>query len=602
MKLTRQRIKLILMLVDTAIITVSFIISYLFLSYYIPFSLQEFIMILIAFTLIYITISNMQHLYSKINRYYSVYDIFQTVKVVGLATLITFLLNTVFLDGASLRFYILNLVFTSLLINTSRIFWRLFSEYRMRKNQRLPETQSRILLVGAGQGGQLLISRIKEQRDDVDIFGLVDDDLTKKETSLLNVPVLGTTADIPKLIVSNKVDEIVVSAPSMSPKKYEMILDMGNEANIPVKKMPLMEDVMLGNVQISNYVDIDITDLLGRDEVQLDTDELDKVFGGKTVLITGAGGSIGSEIVRQLSLFRPARILLLGHGENSIYQIHQEMIKYDYSRIEFVPIIADIKSEDRLHQILQQYRPEYVFHAAAHKHVPLMEYNPMEAVKNNIYGTYNVAKASIAARVEKFIMVSTDKANNPTNVMGASKRIAEMIVAGMNDLGPTSFAAVRFGNALGSRGSVVPLFKEQIRRGGPITVTDKRMTRYFMTIPEASRLVIQSGAYAKGGEIFVLDMGEPVKILDLAKKLIKLSGYTEDEIEIKETGIRPGEKLYEELLLNDETTGEKVFEKIYVGKVKNDSLEKIHDFLISLDLSGENNEELSCRLVKYVQH
>lgn len=602
MKLTRQRIKLILMLVDTAIITVSFIISYLFLSYYIPFSLQEFIMILIAFTLIYITISNMQHLYSKINRYYSVYDIFQTVKVVGLATLITFLLNTVFLDGASLRFYILNLVFTSLLINTSRIFWRLFSEYRMRKNQRLPETQSRILLVGAGQGGQLLISRIKEQRDDVDIFGLVDDDLTKKETSLLNVPVLGTTADIPKLIVSNKVDEIVVSAPSMSPKKYEMILDMGNEANIPVKKMPLMEDVMLGNVQISNYVDIDITDLLGRDEVQLDTDELDKVFGGKTVLITGAGGSIGSEIVRQLSLFRPARILLLGHGENSIYQIHEEMIKYDYSRIEFVPIIADIKSEDRLHQILQQYRPEYVFHAAAHKHVPLMEYNPMEAVKNNIYGTYNVAKASIAARVEKFIMVSTDKANNPTNVMGASKRIAEMIVAGMNDLGPTSFAAVRFGNVLGSRGSVVPLFKEQIRRGGPITVTDKRMTRYFMTIPEASRLVVQSGAYAKGGELFVLDMGEPVKILDLAKKLIKLSGYTEDEIEIKETGIRPGEKLYEELLLDDETTGEKIFEKIYVGKVKNDSLEKIQDFLDSLDLSGKNNEELSCRLVKYVQH
>lgn len=602
MKLTRQRIKMILMLVDTAIITVSFIISYLFLSYYIPFSLQEFIVLLIVFILIYISISNMLHLYSKINRYYSVYDIFQTVKAVGLATLITFLLDTIFLEGASLRFYILNLVFTSLLINTSRIFWRLFSEYRMRKNQRLPETQKRILLVGAGQGGQLLISRIKEQRDDVDIFGLVDDDLTKKGTSLLNVPVLGTTADIPQLIRSNKVDEIVVSAPSMSPEKYEMILDMGNEANTAVKKMPLMEDVMLGNVQISNYIDIDITDLLGREEVQLDTDELGKVFGGKTVLITGAGGSIGSEIVRQISLFQPARILLLGHGENSIYQIHQEMIKYDYSRIEFIPIIADIKSKNRLHQILQEYRPEYVFHAAAHKHVPLMEYNPMEAVKNNVYGTYNVAKASIAAGVEKFIMVSTDKANNPTNVMGASKRIAEMIVAGTNDLGSTSFAAVRFGNVLGSRGSVVPLFKEQIRRGGPITVTDKRMTRYFMTIPEASRLVIQSGAYAKGGELFVLDMGEPVKILDLAKKLIKLSGYTEDEIEIKETGIRPGEKLYEELLLDDETTGEKIFEKIYVGKVKNDSLEKIQDFLDSLDLSGKNNEELSCRLVKYVQH
>lgn len=602
MKLTRQRIKMILMLVDTAIITMSFIISYLFLSYYIIFSSQEFILTLIVFIFIYISISSFQHLYSKINRYFSVYDIFQTVRAVGLTTLITFLLNAVFLDGVSFRFYILNLVFISLLINTSRIFWRLYSEHQMKKNQRLPETQNRILLVGAGQGGQLLISRIKEQRDDVDIFGLVDDDLTKKGTSLLSVPILGTTADIPKLIPANKVDEIVVAAPSMSPEKYEMILDMGNEANTPVKKMPLMEDVMLGNVQISNYVDIDITDLLGRDEVQLDTDELDKVFGGKTVLITGAGGSIGSEIVRQISLFQPACVLLLGHGENSIYQINREMIKYNYSRIKFIPIIADVKSIDRMHQIMQKYQPEYVFHAAAHKHVPLMEYNPMEAVKNNVYGTYNVAKASIDAGVEKFIMVSTDKANNPTNVMGASKRIAEMIVAGMNDLGATSFVAVRFGNVLGSRGSVVPLFKEQIRRGGPITITDKHMTRYFMTIPEASRLVIQSGAYAKGGELFVLDMGEPVKIIDLAKKLIKLSGYTEEEIEIKETGIRPGEKLYEELLLDDETTGEKVFEKIYVGKVKNDSLEKIHTFVESLDLSGENNKELSCRLIEYVQH
>lgn len=602
MKLTRQKIKIILMLVDALLITVSFIISYLFLSYYILFSVQEFILALIVFVFIHVGISSFFHLYSKINRYFSVYDIFQTVRAVGLTTLVTFLLDAFLLNGASLRFYLLNFVFVSLFINTSRILWRLYSEHRMRKNQRLPETQNRILVVGAGQGGQLLISRIKEQRDDVDIFGLVDDDSTKKGTSLMSVPILGTTSDIPKLIPANKVDQIVVAAPSMSPEKYEMILDMGNEANTPVKKMPLMEDVMLGNVQISNYVDIDITDLLGRDEVELDTNELYKIFGGKTVLITGAGGSIGSEIVRQISIFQPARVLLLGHGENSVYQINREMIKYDYARIEFVPIIADIKSLDRMHEIIQKYHPEYVFHAAAHKHVPLMECNPMEAVKNNIYGTYNVAKASIEAGVDKFIMVSTDKANNPTNVMGATKRIAEMIVAGMNNLSDTSFVAVRFGNVLGSRGSVVPLFKEQIRRGGPITITDKRMTRYFMTIPEASRLVIQSGAYAQGGELFVLDMGEPVKILDLAKKLIKLSGHTEDEIEIKEMGIRPGEKLYEELLLDDETTGEKVFEKIYVGKVKNDSLEKIQNFVDSLDLSGENDKELSHRLIEYVQH
>lgn len=391
------------------------------------------------------------------------------------------------------------------------------------------------------------------------------------------------------------------SLPShLSPEKYERILDTANSINVPVKKMPLIEDVMLGKLQVSSYVDVDITDLLGREEVELDTSEVRRILNGKTILITGAGGSIGSELVRQVSRFQPARVLLLDHGENPTYQINREMRAYNYSYTKFVPIVADVQDRARMNRVMSEYNPEYVFHAAAHKHVPMMEYNPTEAIKNNIYGTLNVAQAAIDNDVEKFIMISTDKANNPTNVMGATKRIAEMIVTGMNDQGKTSFAAVRFGNVLGSAGSVIPLFKEQIQKGGPVTVTDFRMTRYFMTIPEAARLVVQAGVYADGGEIFILDMGEPVKIYDLAKKIIKLSGYTLDEIEIEEIGIRPGEKLYEELLLDDETTGEKIYDKIFIGKINNTSLEEIKAFVTDLDLSGNSDNRLAEQLIDFV--
>ncbi|EAC2688492.1 polysaccharide biosynthesis protein, partial [Listeria monocytogenes] len=294
------------------------------------------------------------------------------------------------------------------------------------------------------------------------------------------------------------------------------------------------------------------------------------------ILVTGAGGSIGSEICRQVIQFNPKKLVLLGHGENSIYLIDRELkINFKDNITEIVPVIADIQDREKMFEIMNEVKPDIVYHAAAHKHVPLMEYNPKEAVKNNIYGTKNTAEAAKAAKVKNFVMVSTDKANNPPNVMGATKRISEMIVTGLNEKGCTKFSAVRFGNVLGSRGSVIPVFREQIAKGGPITVTDFRMTRYFMTIPEASRLVIQSGALAKGGEIFILDMGEPVKIVDLAKNMIRLSGYSEEEIEIIETGIRPGEKLYEELLLDKERNDEAVFEKIFVGNIKGYSLEEV---------------------------
>lgn len=324
---------------------------------------------------------------------------------------------------------------------------------------------------------------------------------------------------------------------------------------------------MTGKVSVSNLKNVEVEDLLGREPVVLDIHAIKEYVTGNTVMVTGAGGSIGSEICRQLMTFHPGKIVLVGHGEYSIYKIDMELKKkYGQDDTEIVPVIGDVQDRNRMFEIMDTHQPTLVYHAAAHKHVPLMEYNPHEAVKNNVIGTKNVAEAADAYGVKRFVLVSTDKAVNPTNVMGATKRIAEMVIQDMATKSDTKFVAVRFGNVLGSRGSVIPLFKSQIEQGGPVTVTHKDMTRYFMTIPEASRLVIQAGTLAKGGEIFVLDMGEPVKIVDLARNLIKLSGYTEEEIPIEYSGIRPGEKMYEELLGEDEILPGEVYEKIYVGR------------------------------------
>lgn len=338
---------------------------------------------------------------------------------------------------------------------------------------------------------------------------------------------------------------------------------------VELLKMPNIEDVMSGELEVNQLKKVEVEDLLGRDPVELDMDMISNELTNKTILVTGAGGSIGSEICRQVCNFYPERIILLGHGENSIYLINRELRNRFGKNIDIVPIIADVQNRARMFEIMEMYKPYAVYHAAAHKHVPLMEDNPEEAVRNNILGTKNTAEAAKNAEVKKFVMISTDKAVNPPNVMGASKRIAEMIIQSLNDeTHRTNFVAVRFGNVLGSRGSVIPLFKSQIEEGGPVTVTHPEMTRYFMTIPEASRLVLQAGALAEGGEVFVLDMGEPVKIVDLARNLIKLSGKKEDDIRITYTGIRPGEKMFEELMNKDEVHPEQVFEKIYRGKVQ----------------------------------
>lgn len=399
---------------------------------------------------------------------------------------------------------------------------------------------------------------------------VVDDDEHKRNITITEgVKVQGKIADIPELVRKYKIKKIIIAIPTIGQERLKEINNICHMDGVELLKMPNIEDVMSGELEVNQLKKVEVEDLLGRDPVELDMDMISNELTNKTILVTGAGGSIGSEICRQVCNFYPERIILLGHGENSIYLINRELRNRFGKNVDIVPIIADVQNRARMFEIMEMYKPYAVYHAAAHKHVPLMEDNPEEAVRNNILGTKNTAEAAKNAEVKKFVMISTDKAVNPPNVMGASKRIAEMIIQSLNDeTHRTNFVAVRFGNVLGSRGSVIPLFKSQIEEGGPVTVTHPEMTRYFMTIPEASRLVLQAGALAEGGEVFVLDMGEPVKIVDLARNLIKLSGKKEDDIRITYTGIRPGEKMFEELMNKDEVHPEQVFEKIYRGKVQ----------------------------------
>jgi FlaA1/EpsC-like NDP-sugar epimerase len=437
-------------------------------------------------------------------------------------------------------------------------------------------------------------------RSDITVVGFLDDDSNKQGTTVYGHPVIGTVEDLEDTVDQYRVEQITIAIPSLSNNEMNAIVNQAQKTNVKINQMPYVEDVLSGDYKLDEFKEIEIADLLGRDEVELDTKVIGEQVVGKTVLVSGAGGSIGSEISRQVAKFSPKQILLLGHGEFSIYKIERELKQQPNRTFDLIPVIADIQDRARIFEVMQTYQPDIVYHAAAHKHVPLMEANPREAVKNNIFGTKNLAEGAKSAGVKNFVMVSTDKAVNPPNVMGSTKRIAEMIVTGLNERGQTNFVAVRFGNVLNSSGSVVPVFKEQIEKGGPVTVTDFRMTRYFMTIPEASRLVMQAGALANGGEIFVLDMGDPVKIHDLAKQMIWLSGHTEDEIEIVEAGIRPGEKLFEELLANDENTHGQVFEKIFVGKVHNLPLKQVEAFIYSLeDLS---DEDLKKALVQFANN
>lgn len=585
---------------DTIAILASGVLSYMFLEPYIALPRKDFWIALSLSILLYLIFAWRFQLFFKINRYTSIRETLVHMGAITSAFLIATILAVPFVSAISFRFMLLTYLFSVALIPGSRVIWRIYHEHQQKLNELSMNgkvaKKVRTLIVGGGQGGSLFIKNLQRHDFEVDLVGIIDDDFTKQQMTLYGVPVIGRTKEIPELVKLHNIEQITIAIPSLKPEEMGSIVEVCAQTSAKINQMPSVEEVVLGKYEVNKFKEIDVVDLLGREEVTLDMEQIAQQLSKKTILVSGAGGSIGSEICRQIIRFSPKRILLLGHGENSIYLINKELVNL-HTDAEIIPIIADIQDRERIFSVMEQYKPDRVYHAAAHKHVPLMEYNPIEAVKNNIYGTKNVAEAAKAASVQNFVMISTDKAVNPPNVMGATKRVAEMIVTGLNEQGKTNFVAVRFGNVLGSRGSVIPLFKEQIKNGGPVTVTDFRMTRYFMTIPEASRLVLQAGALANGGEIFILDMGEPVRIVDLAKKMIKLSGYTEDEMPIIETGIRPGEKLYEELLASNEDTQQKVYDKIFIGKVNDLPLTEVMRFVQSLEYLDDN--QLKVKLIDF---
>jgi len=599
--MTRARKRVILIIVDIILLSISQGISKFFLAKYVGITDLSFVSILMGIIVLYLTFATLSNVFSTITRYTDYKTMFRVGGSILGAYSIVYIAEKIFYESTNSRYIVLSMLLSFLLVIASRLTWREIHEFVQHPSALLGKKVdgTKTLVVGSGDGASLFIKTAQQKSKDLKIVAIVDDDKNKQNTYLHGVKVVGTTEQIPEIVGNYEVEQIVIAIPSLAPDDYERIIEYCQQTEVKVNAMPKYEQVITGKLSVSKLQEIDIADLLGRKEVKLDQQSLKSNIKCKTVLVTGAGGSIGSELCRQIAQFCPARLLLLGHGENSIYLIHKELSSRYKDDIELIPIIADIQDRERIFHIMETYRPDRVYHAAAHKHVPLMEYNPTEAVKNNIYGTRNVAEAAKAAGVAKFVMISTDKAVNPPNVMGATKRVAEMVVTSLNEEGKTLFSAVRFGNVLGSRGSVVPLFKEQIAKGGPITVTDFRMTRYFMTIPEASRLVIQAGALMQGGEVFVLDMGEPVKILDLAKKMITLSGHTEEEIQIQEAGIRPGEKLYEELLSAKEKVNDQVYEKIFVGNVQSLPKIEVDSYVDSLLSLGAN--DLKDSLVKFAQ-
>lgn len=502
-------------------------------------------------------------LYQKAWEYASVGEMLAIIRAITFSILATGAIQFIVNGDIYVRVLGVTWMLHIILIGGSRFSWRMYRDYYIKTKQE----KKRALIIGAGAAGSMLVRQfMKNHEADILPVGFVDDDVKKQKLQIYGVTVVGRTKDIPQLVEKLNVENIIIAIPSMSKTEIQKVYQECSKTNAKTQIMPMIEDIVSGKVSVNQFRDVQVEDLLGRDPVELDTQTISEKLTGKTILVSGAGGSIGSEICRQVSKFKPKKLLLLGHGENSIYGIDMELRNKYKAEFEIIPIIADIQDRSRIFEVMESHSPDVVYHAAAHKHVPLMEYNPKEAVKNNVIGTKNVAEAADTFGVKTFVLVSSDKAVNPTNVMGSTKRIAEMVIQNLDKQSPTNFVAVRFGNVLGSRGSVIPLFKKQIQTGGPVTVTHPDMTRYFMTIPEASRLVMQAGALARGGEIFVLDMGEPVKIVDLAKNLIKLSGYSIDEIGIKYAGIRPGEKMYEELLGENEVHGEAVFPKIFIGK------------------------------------
>ena len=565
--------RLLVFLVDVVFITTAYVSAFL-LRFDFNVSriegdpnlfLPGFIVVLAVKPLVFLS----SKLYRSLWRYASLQDAVEIFKTVFCASVVSFGLLLFFnrTQPFSQAIVILDWLLLFAMMSASRLAWRTYREtYIIPRSGRDRRTSSRTLIVGAGDAGNLLLREIRKQHDSpYGVIGFLDDDPAKQGMRLNGVPVLGALDTLCDMVRKHRIEKVVIAMPSVGKRKIREIVRSCDKARVRVKTLPGIGELIQGQVSVSHIKDVEIEDLLGREQVQLDEAGIRRYLAGKKVLVTGAGGSIGSEICRQVARFAPAKIVLLDNAETPLFHIDKELTAA-WPGLRVIPVLGSVKDAPRVEEVFKEFRPEVVFHAAAYKHVPMMEFNPVEAITNNIGGTRILADTADRYRVADFVMISTDKAVNPTNTMGASKRVAELYVQALAARGSTTrFTTVRFGNVLGSNGSVIPMFKEQIKKGGPVTVTDPRVVRYFMTIPEATQLVLQAGCLGKGGEIFVLDMGEPVLIRELAEELIKLSGLVPYvDIDIRFTGLRPGEKLYEELLLEGEGIKPTLHEKIRV--------------------------------------
>ena len=564
------------------------------------FYLQEKYSCLFFFLTIYLIVFLLFKTYNRLWSISGLKDYLDVVSANIIAFLFLFFINLFYEERFSLSIMFIAAVFILISSLSIRIFFRVFR--RLRNHNR--KDNKNIIIVGAGEAAALLIKEINCNPNlKYNIIGLIDDDLYKINRLVSGYRILGSLEMIDEIVLKYPVEEIIIAIPSASHEKRKEIIEKLKDTKLKLKTMPSIHEI-IENKNPFQIREVDIADLLGRKEVKLNNELIASYITNKVVLITGAGGSIGGELSRQIAELNPKKLILIDNYENGIFEIKVELEKM--KNLDLEVLIATVRDYNKINYLFQKYKPNTVFHAAAHKHVPLMEKSPEEAIKNNVFGTYNVAKAALKNKTEKFVLISTDKAVKPTSMMGATKRLCEMIMQMFNEEKGTDFVAVRFGNVLGSNGSVIPIFQKQIKEGGPVTVTDKRVTRYFMTIQEAVQLILQAGAYAKGGEIFILDMGQPVKIYDLAINLIKLSGLEpHKDVKIEITGLRPGEKLYEELLLEEENLKETDNKLIFITKNNNfnkDSLkESINDLEKLVFTNNINHDDIKKAIKKIVK-
>lgn len=605
-EIIKKNRNILLILIDIIIIIGCYTASLLFLDMQIT-NIKKFIIEMAIVVIVYQIFLNCFRMYQNMMRYEVGKDYIKYILSSFLSLTVLTIVDKAFnLEFVTLRTNVLAGVLVAGMFVMYRLAGRSILSRKMSKYEKINKNQdnkaNNLLIIGAGMGAREIIIAIKNNmRDKYNIVGIIDDDISKINHYILGVKVLGTRYDIPKIAKEKNVDLIFFAINKIDAISRRKILEICQETGVKTRVLPTTEEVITKHGAMNSLRDVQIEDLLGREPVHLDNKNINSLIKNKTVLVTGGGGSIGSELCRQIVKYDPKRLVILDIYENNLYDIEMEL-RAEYPKLNLEAIVASVRDKARLNNVFETYKPEIVFHAAAHKHVPLMEKSPLEAIKNNVFGTHNVVNCADEYGVEKFVLISTDKAVNPTNIMGASKRVCEMIVQAKNKVSNTEYAAVRFGNVLGSNGSVIPLFKKQIERGGPVTVTHKDITRFFMTIPEAVQLILQAVTYAKGGEIFVLDMGEPVKIYDLAVSLIKLLGYEPNvDIPIEITGLRPGEKLYEEILMSEEGLTSTKHNKIFITEPMSITMEELEEKLEKLKELLKLEKDENSEVKKYIK-